>query len=125
MLGLLVSSELVVQLLSDAWARLSKELEEGEVQLGAFGGDTGHRKQTGTSEICRAITQKQMITAIPKVHYRTLLRLCKYKFQQPQQHGYFLTTHSNLSSAWHCYLPLCALHSTLLAAAGFPVVQAL
>lgn len=40
MLGLLVSSELVVQLLSDAWARLSKELEEGEVQLGAFGGDT-------------------------------------------------------------------------------------
>lgn len=58
MLGLLVSSELVVQLLSDAWARLSKELEEGEVQLGAFGGDTGHRKQTGTSEICRAVTQK-------------------------------------------------------------------
>lgn len=41
MLGLLVSSELVVQLLSDAWACLSDELEDGEVQLGAFDGDTG------------------------------------------------------------------------------------
>lgn len=50
MLGLLVSSELVVQLLSDAWACLSDELEDGEVQLGAFDGDTGCRKQTGTSE---------------------------------------------------------------------------
>lgn len=49
MLGLLVSSELVVQLLSEAWARLSEELEEGEVQLGAFDGDTGCRKQMGIS----------------------------------------------------------------------------
>lgn len=40
MLGLLVSSELVVQLLSEARACLSEELEEGEVQLGAFDADT-------------------------------------------------------------------------------------
>lgn len=45
MLGLLVSSELVVQLLSEARACLSEELEEGEVQLGAFDADTGSRKQ--------------------------------------------------------------------------------
>lgn len=45
MLGLLVSSELVVQLLSEARACLSEELEEGEVQLGAFEADTGCRKQ--------------------------------------------------------------------------------
>lgn len=45
MLGLLVSSELVVQLLSEAWACLSEELEEGEVQLGAFDADTGGREQ--------------------------------------------------------------------------------
>lgn len=43
MLGLLVSSELVVQLLSEARARLSEELEEGDVQLGAFDEDTGGR----------------------------------------------------------------------------------
>lgn len=40
MLGLLVSSELVVQLLSEAWACFSEELEEGQAQLGAFDGDT-------------------------------------------------------------------------------------
>lgn len=45
MLGLLVSSELVVQLLSEARVCLSEELEEGEVQLGAFDADTGSRKQ--------------------------------------------------------------------------------
>jgi len=49
MLGLLVSSKLVVQLLSEARACLSEELEEGEVQLGAFDGDTACRKQTGIS----------------------------------------------------------------------------
>lgn len=51
MLGLLVSSELVVQLLSEARACLSEELEEGEVQLGAFDADTGCRKQVLVRDI--------------------------------------------------------------------------
>lgn len=63
MLGLLVSSELVVQLLSEACACFSEELEEGQVQLGAFDGDTGLQKTNRYwLETYRAIFQDHSIS---------------------------------------------------------------
>lgn len=78
-------------------------------------------------EAYRAIFQK--ITTIPKTRCISVLRLCKYKFQHPQQHSYFITNTQQLNQCL-ALLPssttqLSALDPILLAALCFPVVQVL